>query len=60
MPALGTGIARFDYDGGPEGTMQMKEAEEFLLVEKVCGLAYNRIFLLAQMLRYLVCFLPKW
>ncbi|PAV77782.1 hypothetical protein WR25_24013 [Diploscapter pachys] len=43
MPALGTALAQFSFDGGTEGTMKIGEGEELLLIERDEGDGWTRV-----------------
>ncbi|PIO66886.1 SH3 domain protein [Teladorsagia circumcincta] len=43
MPALGTALAQFSFEGGTEGTIGMQEGEELLLIERDEGDGWTRV-----------------
>lgn len=43
MPALGTAVAQFPFEGGTEGTIAMQEGEEMLLIERDEGDGWTRV-----------------
>ncbi|VDO46600.1 unnamed protein product [Haemonchus placei] len=63
MPALGTALAQYSFEGGTEGTIGMQEGEELLLIERDEGDGWTRVRRLASSVEgfvpssYLQC---KW
>uniref|UniRef100_A0A158PCJ7 SH3 domain-containing protein n=1 Tax=Angiostrongylus cantonensis TaxID=6313 RepID=A0A158PCJ7_ANGCA len=63
MPALGTAVAQFPFEGGTEGTIDMRDGEELLLIEKDEGDGWTRVRRIASSVEgfvptsYLQC---KW
>ncbi|KHJ92365.1 SH3 domain protein [Oesophagostomum dentatum] len=43
MPALGTAVAQFPFEGGTEGTIGIQEGEELLLIERDEGDGWTRV-----------------
>ncbi|VDM62350.1 unnamed protein product [Angiostrongylus costaricensis] len=43
MPALGTAVAQFPFEGGTEGTIDMRDGEELLLIERDEGDGWTRV-----------------
>uniref|UniRef100_A0A1I7XGD1 SH3 domain-containing protein n=1 Tax=Heterorhabditis bacteriophora TaxID=37862 RepID=A0A1I7XGD1_HETBA len=43
MPALGTAVVQFSFEGGTEGTIRIQEGDELLLIEKDEGDGWTRV-----------------